>query len=86
MEPTKLAGIEDWPVPATVKQVRSFLGFAKFYWKFIGHYADITKPLTNLTQKDIDFKWTEECQNTFDKSKPFHIESDASKWATGAVL
>ena len=41
MDPVKLAGIADWPVPTSVKQVRSFLGFGNFYRRFIGHYASI---------------------------------------------
>jgi hypothetical protein len=41
MDPAKLAGIKDWPVPTTVKGVRSFLGFGNFYRRFIGHFANI---------------------------------------------
>ena len=85
-----------------MKQVQLFLGFKNFYWKFISHYSDIAKPLNDLTKKDKKFEWTEECQMSFDTlkrrftkepillmpdhSKPFQIESDASKVATGAVL
>jgi hypothetical protein len=102
MDPVKLAGIKDWPIPTTVRQVRSFLGFGNFYRKFISHYSDIARPLNDLTKKDKKFEWTDECQNAFDtlktkfteepvlmmpdQSKPFQIESDASKVATGAVL
>ena len=102
MDPTKLGGIRDWPIPTTVKQVRSFLGFGNFYRKFISHYSDLAKPLNDLTKKDQKFEWTTECQNAFDllkkrfteepvlmmpdQSRPFQIESDASKVATGAVL
>jgi hypothetical protein len=102
MDAAKLAGIKSWPAPKTVKQVRSFLGFANFYRKFIGHYAEITKPLTNLTRKDLKFEWTDECNKAFnelkerfleepilrmpDTTKQFVLETDASKWATGAVL
>jgi hypothetical protein len=102
MDSAKLAGIAKWPAPQTVKQVRSFLGFANFYRKFIGHFAGITKPLTELTKKGIDFKWTEECQHAFedlkrrfmekpvlvhpDVTKPFIMETDASLFAVGAVL
>ena len=65
MDPIKLAGIRDWPIPSTVKQVQSFLGFGNFYRKFISHYSDIAKPLNDLTKKDKKFKWTEECQTMF---------------------
>ena len=102
MDAAKLAGIKHWPAPQTPKQVRSFLGFANFYRKFIGHYSEITLPLTALTRKDIQFKWTKECDKAFeelkerfleepilkmpDPDKQFIVETDASKWATGAVL
>src|SRR6202023_3302121 len=102
MEPKKLGSIRDWPTPTTVKQVRSFLGFGNFYRKFIGRYADIARPLNNTTKKDLPWNWNKECQEAFNKlkeefqrspvllmpdsSKPFIIESDASKWATGAVI
>ena len=102
MDPIKLAGIRDWPTPSMVKQVRSFLGFGNFYGKFISHYSDIAKPLNDLTKKDKKFEWTNECQESFntlkqrfteepvllmpDHSKPFQIESDTSKVATGAIL
>ena len=102
MDAAKLAGIKEWPPPMTVKQIRSFLGFANFYQKFIGHYTDITRPLTNLTWKDIKFKWTDNCQramddlkerfleepilNMPDTTKQFVVETDASKWATGGIL
>jgi hypothetical protein len=78
------------------------LGFSNFYRKFIRHYTDIVKPLTELTCKDIPFVWTEECQHAFedlkekfleepvlqmpDPTREFIVETDASKWATGAVL
>ena len=102
MDPTKLAGIKDWPTPTTVKGVRSFLGFGNFYRRFIGHYADIARPLNDLTKKDKKFEWIPECQKAFDTlkdkfakepvllmpdtTKPFYIEADASKFASGAVL
>ena len=102
MDPTKLAGIKDWPEPTNIKAVRSFLGFGNFYRKFIGHIADLAHPLNDLTRKTKQFKWTPKCQDAFDALKtkftkspvllmpdhtnPFTVESDASKYATGAVL
>ncbi|RXW20770.1 hypothetical protein EST38_g5090 [Candolleomyces aberdarensis] len=102
MDPVKLAGLRDWPEPKTVKQVRSFLGFGNFYRKFIQNYSRIAKPLNNLLKKDVPFKWTEDAQLAFDELKrrftkepvlmmpdpnrPFQVESDASLYASGAVL
>ena len=102
MDPVKLAGIKEWPAPTTVKGVRSFLGFGNFYRRFIGRYAGIARTLNDLTRKDIVFKWTDNCQKAFetlkrkfaekpvllmpDSTKPFAIEADTSKFASGAVL
>lgn len=102
MDPVKLDGIRNWPQPETVKQVRSFLGFGNFYRKFIRHYAELARPLHDLTKKDVPWNWSSECQHAFDSlkerftsapvlripdpTKPFVLETDASKFATGAVL
>lgn len=85
-----------------VKYVQSFLGFANFYRRFIRGYADIAKPLNNLTCKGKTWDWTPDCEQVFqalkqqileapilvmpDPTKPFQIECDASKVATGVVL
>jgi hypothetical protein len=102
MDRTKLKGIHDWPIPTTLKQVRSFLGFGNFYRRFIGRFAKLARPLNDLTKKETKFEWTPERQRDFEalkqkfeespvllmpnSTKPFVIESDASKFATGAVL
>jgi hypothetical protein len=102
MDPKKVAGIADWPVPTTLRQLRSFLGFGNYYRRFIRHYSNVTKPLNELLRKDTNFEWTEERDKVFndlkkrfisqpiliipDQTKPFFVESDASKYATGAVL
>jgi Reverse transcriptase (RNA-dependent DNA polymerase) len=52
----KLGGIKDWPTPAMVKQVQSFLGFGNFYQKFISYYLDCAQPLNYLTKKDKKFE------------------------------
>jgi len=102
MDTSKLKGIQDWPIPFTVKQVRGFLGFGNFYRQFIQNFSDIAQPLNELLKKDRKFVWTPECQSSFDEMKkrfteepvlampnhsgPFQIEMDASKYATEAVL
>ena len=102
MDPVKLRGIADWPLPKTVKDVRSFLGFGNYYRKSIDGYGDLTTPLNELLRKDEKFEWTPPWQLAFDTLKarfleapilqmpdplkPFMVESDASKFASGAVL
>src|SRR5271156_3241627 len=102
MDPVKVAGIADWPTPKTIKDVRSFLGFGNYYRQFIHAYGDLTKPLNDLLKKNVQFEWTQERQDIFellkkkfqespvlqmpDMTKPFIVESDASKYASGAVL
>ena len=61
MDPTKLDGIRNWPTPTKVKDVRSFLGFANFYRKFIGDYSNIACPLLDLTKKDTPWNWNNSC-------------------------
>ena len=53
MHPRKLETIVDWPAPASVKDVQSFLGFTNFYRRFIDGYARIVLPLNALTRKDV---------------------------------
>ena len=102
MDAGKLKGIQDWPIPTTVKVVRGFLGFGNFYRRFIRHYSNIAKPLNDLTKKNQSFNWTAECQQAFeelkrrfteepvlimpDQTKSFQIECDTSKYVSGAVL
>ena len=62
MDSVKLKGIQDWPIPNTVKEVRSFLGFGNYYRKFINKYSELALPLNGLLKKDKTFKWTSDCQ------------------------
>ena len=102
MDPGKLKGIQDWPTPTTVKQIQGFLGFGNFYRRFIWRFSELARPLNDLLKKDQKFEWTDDCQRAFDElkkrfteepvlmmpdqTKPFQIETDASKYATGGVL
>ena len=52
MDPVKLRGIAEWPVPTKVKNVRSFLGFGNYYCQFIHNYRNITRPLNDLLGKN----------------------------------
>src|SRR5277367_6674961 len=69
MDPVKLGGIRDWPVPTSVKEVRSFLGFGNFYPRFIKGFSELAQPLNDLLKKDRKFEWTSCQQNAFDVLK-----------------
>ena len=51
MDPSKISSILTWPVPKSIKEIQSFLGFANFSRKFIDNYSAMTSPLTDLTKK-----------------------------------
>src|SRR5258705_11919740 len=102
MDPVKVQGVTDWPQPVKVKDVQSFIGFVNFYWRFICDFSEIACPLHALTWKSKDWSWGAAKQQAFDvlkstvtsaptltfpsKSSPFHLEDNASNFATGAIL
>jgi hypothetical protein len=55
VDPSKVKDVLDWEVPHTVKVVRSFLGLARYYRRFIENFSKIAKPLTSLLEKGVDF-------------------------------
>ena len=59
MDPAKSKSILEWPVPASVKEVQSFLGFANFYRKLIDGYSSLATTLTTLTKKSVRFTWSD---------------------------
>ena len=63
--PEKLESIAKMPVPKNPKEVKQFLGLVGYYQKFVPWFADISRVLTHLTKKDVEFKWTPECENCF---------------------
>ena len=102
MDPVKIAGIDTWPTPKNVTEVRRAVGFFNFYRPFIKGFAHIARPLHRLTRKDQEWKWGHKEQQAFDKLKKlvteepvlahpdltqqFEVEVDASGYAVGATL
>ena len=64
--PEKIKSIKNMPPPSTAKEVKQFLGLAGYYCKFVPRFADLSRPLTNLTCQSVEFEWTEKCQKSFD--------------------
>ena len=102
MNPAKVAVIQEWKAPQSVKGVQSFIGFANFYRKFIKNFSELTLPIMKLVRKDTLFKWNEEVEQAFvrlkkifttapvltlfDHSRETILEVDASKWCIGGTL
>lgn len=69
MDPEKVKAVVNYPVPETVKQIKSFLGLIGYYRRFIPQFAAMAKPLNNLTRKDVPFRWGVEQQEAFQNLK-----------------
>ncbi|XP_072058159.1 uncharacterized mitochondrial protein AtMg00860-like [Arachis hypogaea] len=102
VEPAKIDVISSLPYPSSVREIRSFLGHAGFYRRFIKDFSKVTLPLSHLLQKDVKFHFDEDCKKAFDKLKdaltttpivrgpnwdqPFEIMCDASNHTVAAML
>ncbi|PHT84835.1 hypothetical protein T459_13278 [Capsicum annuum] len=102
MDSDKVEAIRDWEVPTKVPELRSFLGLANYYRRFILGYSDIAAPLTDLLKKNRAWEWNSSCQGAFDNlkaaiikepvlalpdfTKLFEVQTDASDFAIGGVL
>ena len=64
VDPTKVASVTKWVAPTSVGEIRSFLGLAGYYRRFIENFSRIAKPMMELL-KDTKYKWTEECESSF---------------------
>jgi hypothetical protein len=102
VDPSKVQEVMDWKPPKSVHQIRSFLGLAGYYRRFIPDFSRTAKPMTELLKKGVKFVWSEECDQAFhtlrkhltsalvltqpDMSKPFEVFCDASGNGLGCVL
>ena len=100
--PEKVRTVVEWPRPCSVKDIRSFLGLAGFYRRFIKEFSLKAKPMTELTKEKVPWKWTQTEENSFNELKkslviapvlrmpnfdlPFVVTTDASLVSVGAIL
>ena len=98
----KICAVKNFKQPVKMVQVQSFLGLTNYFRKFIPKYSDIIEPLINLTRKNVQFKWNEKCESSFEQLKnvlisepiltfpdmtlPYIVQCDASNYAIGGIL
>jgi hypothetical protein len=102
VDPSKVQEVFDWKSPKSVTQIRSFLGLAGYYRRFIRNSSKIAKPVTKLLEKEAKFNWSPQCEEAFltlkkllttapvlaqlDIEKPFNVYCDASGTCIGGIL
>ena len=102
VDPSKIEAVKNWPRPASVSEVRSFLGLASYYRRFVEGFSKIAVPLTELIRKSMRFSWSDRCEASFQELKQrlitapvlslprengkFVVYCDASKMGLGCVL
>ena len=102
IDPEKIQAIRDWPRPRNATEIRSFLGLAGYYRRFVKGFASMAKSMTKLTGKDVPFEWSPECEESFaslkamltstpvlalpEPGEPYVVYTDASRVGLGCVL
>jgi hypothetical protein len=102
VDPGKVKEVLEWKTPTSVSEVRSFLGLAGYYRRFILNFSKIAKHVTELIRKENKYVWTEACDEAFkhlkrllttspvlaqpDTTKSFDVYCDASNTSIGGVL
>ena len=69
VDPAKIEAVQGWTRPTSPIDIRSFLGLASYYRRFVEGFLSIPSPLTKLTQKTVKFQWSEACEKNFQELK-----------------
>jgi hypothetical protein len=102
VDPSKIEVVSKWQSPKSVTEIRSFLGLAGYYHRFIENFSKIVKPMTELSNSNTPYVWSDKCEASFqelkthltttpfltlpDAIKDFVVYCDASRQGLGCVL
>ena len=102
IDPKKVEAVMSWDRPKSVFEIRSFLGLARYYGRFIKDFSRLAAPMTRLTQKEVKFDWDDRCDEAFqdlrrrlttasilivpDRGQRYIVYCDASRAGLGCVL
>ena len=94
VDPSKIQDVLKWKAPASIPEIRSFLGLAGYYRRFVPDFSKIARPMTELLKKGVKFVWDDKCEQAFltlrmlltsapvlaqpDITRPFDVYCDAS--------
>ena len=102
VDPSKIQDVLNWQAPTSVPEIRSFLGLAGYYRRFVPDFSKIARPMTELLKKGVKFVWDDKCDQAFqtlrklltsapvlaqpDITRPFDVYCDASCMSFGRIL
>ena len=102
VEPEKVEAVMSWERPKSVFEIRSYLGLAGYYRRFIKDFSRIAAPMTRLTRKEVKFEWDDRCEEAFqelkrrltsapilivpNRGRGYTVYCDASRAGLGCVL
>ena len=102
IDPSKIRDVLNWKAPTSIPEIRSFLGLAGYYRRFVPNFSKIAKPMMELLKKGVKFHWDDNCEQAFqtlrklltsapvlvqpDITRPFDIYCDASGTSLGCVI
>ena len=102
VDPSKIQDVLNWKTPESVSEIRSFLGLAGYYRRFVPDFSKIARPMTELLKKGVRFNWDDKCEQAFqtlrrlltsapvlaqpDITRPFDVYCDASGTGLGSVF
>ena len=102
VDPSKIEAVKSWVRPTNVSAIRSFVGLASYYRRFVKGFSSIASQLKNMTKQNVQFVWSDECEESFQKlktllttaliltlpveGKNFIVYCDASYSGFGAML